>query len=356
MPKALTVFLKPHVVQHPDYSKFNPVDLTNNPYPGPADIGSVFKEKGRLLAYVSVPHIVPFIKEQGDYIEEIEWKALKEPSEKGQWPEDFVADIMPFDNESFWTFVTSRIQDISLDFIRKHVDKINFRVDHTYHVYAGPTREYFSVPAKLSLSQRTDLPWSIELLEEFADRWNWSHLALNESIIWDEHLIEHFKDRVAFQSLCLRADLPWTPALINRYADKWNWQLLSANSGLPWNYQLLKTYEDKWTWQSQVSYRKYLRGDSYTHLKPYSISHNSGIRWDTSLQEFIEKVDIWSVAANAYLSQSFISLVHKQLSESRLIYSYWVRYSDYPLEEEEVNLSGWELIQNNEKWHYSQVV
>ncbi|RPD43771.1 hypothetical protein DNI29_23210 [Hymenobacter sediminis] len=353
MSRALTVFLKPNVLQHPDYIKFNSGDLWNRPHTGPADIGWVAVRKDEFKAYVTAPNILPFIRAQGDYIKEIDWEVLKEPSEKGEWPEESVADIMPFDNDSFWTFATNRIQNISLNFIRKHADKINFRVDHTYYVYAGPTREYFSVPAKLSLSQRTDLPWSIELLEEFADRWNWSQLALNESIIWDEHLIDHFRDRIGFQSLCLRTDIPWTPELIDRYADKWNWQLLSGNSGLPWNRQLLKTYEDRWTWQNQVNYLKYLRGGSYTHLKPFSISHNSGIRWDTGLKEFIEKVDIWNVAACAYMSQPFIGLVHKQLSESRVIYTYWKRYSDYPLEEEEVKLSGWELIQNNEKRLYS---
>ena len=36
----------------------------------------------------------------------------------------------------------------------------------------------------------------------------------------------------------------------------------------------------------------------------------------------------------------------------RVIYTYWVRYSDYPLEEEKVELSGWDLIQRNEHKFY----
>ncbi|GAB3585717.1 hypothetical protein [Hymenobacter daeguensis] len=239
-----------------------------------------------------------------------------------------------------------------MGFIRTYADKLNFGVDETYQIYAGQTREYFSVPAKLSLSQREDLPWSIELLEEFVDRWNWSLLALNEGIIWDIPLIERFIKRVDFRALSARPDLPWTPEMIGQYVDKWDWKTLSGNPGLPWSYELLKAHEERWVWQSKVDYLRYLRGEEYMHLKPSTISHNIGIRWTTHLREFISKVDVWSIAANAYMSQPFIALVSTKLSESRVIYTYWVRYSDYPLEEEKVELSGWDLIQRNEHQFY----
>lgn len=355
MPRSLTVLLKPQVLQHPDYAKYNPVNLSLNPRPGPSDIGSVFtrnNDRSKYLCYVSIPDIVPFIAAQAEYIEGIKWDILTDPSEKGAWQIDFVNDIQPFDDESFWKFVPHRLQDITEDFVRTYADKLNFGVDETYHVYASQTREYFSVPAKLSLSQRENFPWSAELLEEFADRWNWRLLASNEGIIWNTPLIERFLKRVDFRALSARPDLPWTPELISQYADRWDWQALSGNPGLPWSYELLKAHEERWVWQSKVDYLKYLRGDNYTHLKTSTISHNSGIRWTTRLREFVSKVDVWTIAANAYMSQPFIALVSTKLSESRVIYTYWVRYSDYPLEEEKVELSGWDLIQRNEHKFY----
>ncbi|WP_460554741.1 hypothetical protein [Hymenobacter daeguensis] len=98
MPRSLTVLLKPQVLQHPDYAKYNPVNLSLNPRPGPSDIGSVFtrnNDRSKYLCYVSIPDIVPFIAAQAEYIEGIMWDILKEPAEEGAWRISFVDDIHP---------------------------------------------------------------------------------------------------------------------------------------------------------------------------------------------------------------------------------------------------------------------
>ena len=42
--------------------------------------------------------------------------------------------------------------------------------------------------------------------------------------------------------------LPWSLELIERYEDRWYWQSLSENETLPWSIELIERYEDHWQW------------------------------------------------------------------------------------------------------------
>ena len=108
------------------------------------------------------------------------------------------------------------------------------------------------------------LEWSLELIECFADSWNWTALSKNEALPWTSELIERFEnswDRVWLEEEDDREDcwkwkglsrnkaLPWTLNLIERYVDRWNWEGLSANEVLPWSLDLIERFEDRWNWQ-----------------------------------------------------------------------------------------------------------
>ena len=55
---------------------------------------------------------------------------------------------------------------------------------------------------------KESLPWSIELLEHFEERWDWHRLSWNKS-------------------------LPWSVELIERFKESWDWEALSQNTSLP---------------------------------------------------------------------------------------------------------------------------
>jgi hypothetical protein len=74
-----------------------------------------------------------------------------------------------------------------------------------------------------SLSGNEALPWSLELIERYEDRWDWLVLSGNEA-------------------------LPWSLELIERYKDRWYWRRLSENEALPWSLELIERYEDRWDW------------------------------------------------------------------------------------------------------------
>jgi hypothetical protein len=74
------------------------------------------------------------------------------------------------------------------------------------------------------------LPWSIELIEKYEDKWNWSILSWNEALHLSIELIEKFKERWDWNNLSRNESLPWSIELIEKY--KWYWSCLSINEAL----------------------------------------------------------------------------------------------------------------------------
>jgi hypothetical protein len=110
-----------------------------------------------------------------------------------------------------------------------------------------------------TLSRNRFLPWSVELIEEFASCWNWCALSGNRGLPWSEALIDRFSGRWDWNELSLNVALPWSEALISRFADRWDWSCgspvsvqgslfddagLSWNPSIPWTRDLLTRYSD----------------------------------------------------------------------------------------------------------------
>lgn len=351
--KSLTVFIKSGIKDHPQYDIFTDIQQRVFRKNNHLTLGYIFTENGRFFQYVSSKDIISFINEHKDYIEDIDWSALQENETIFYLTKNIFDLIKPFDNESFWRYATRRIIDIDLNFIRNYKQKVNFNFDANNSIYIQQTREYLQVPAKLSLSQNTNFNWDNTLLEEFKDLWNWTHLSSNPSIKWNFDKIEAFSSRLDFTALSSRKDIQWDIELIDKFTTQWDWAELSCNTSLPWNYSLLKHYENKWVWTTEIWDFRYLLREVHHHHKPKTISHNNAISWTFSMSEFIPKIDIWSVAINAYMSPTFIALVYDKLNESRLIDTYWTRVSDWSPDEHKVFRSGWDSIISNRDRFYS---
>jgi hypothetical protein len=144
------------------------------------------------------------------------------------------------------------------------------------------------------------LPWSVELIERYMDRWNWDHIAYNQILpkelrlhfaehimattdydIYerenrhDEHAdlrdlpemvgwqIERMREHhelciqdpddiivglVDWEPLSANEFLPWSEELIAKYEFKWDWGRLSRNDELPWSVKLIDRFIDRWVW------------------------------------------------------------------------------------------------------------
>ena len=58
----------------------------------------------------------------------------------------------------------------------------------------------------------------------------WSSICYSNKIDWTESFMEEFQEILNFKNvLSLRNDLPWTIDLLEKFEDKWDWNLLSFN-------------------------------------------------------------------------------------------------------------------------------
>ena len=119
-----------------------------------------------------------------------------------------------------------------------------------------------------SLSANKNLPWSLELLEKYEQRWDWNNISNNQSIEWTEKLIDRFDDKLYFDTilndnqinegeywyedsnygLSSNKNVCLTEELIEKYIDRWNWSILSENKKLPWSVDFFNKHIEKWDW------------------------------------------------------------------------------------------------------------
>ena len=314
--------------------------------PSIAGAGFIFEKDGCLFQHISKSKIIPYIQTNAQFIEAVDWSALEATDDSIRLNTDTIELIHPFDNATFWKYASNKINNINLDFIRRYIDKINFSDELTTE-NAYNNGQTASLKQGISLSSNQNLDWNRELINEFLTQWNWTFLARNPAIIWDTELISAYESEIDFNELSSREDIEWTHELIYKYENLWNWEAMSSNSSLPWNYAFIKKFETRWTWKPKsygyISYPSIYRNE----LRSKSLSNNRGIRWTAEFIEFIDKVDVWVIAANAYLSPFFISHARKSLDEERLTYHVWERNSDWPSEKVETFTSGWDYIQKN---------
>ena len=126
------------------------------------------------------------------------------------------------------------------------------------------------------LSENEALPWSLDLIEHFKDRWDWGQISQNESLPWSIELIDRYEDRWQWSSFSYRKFMPWSLDLIERYEARWAWKSLSGNESLPWSLDFIDRYADRWAW-----------GDEW----PGGLSSNKALPWSLDLIERYE--DRW---------------------------------------------------------------
>lgn len=141
------------------------------------------------------------------------------------------------------------------------------------------------------LSLRNDLPWTINLLEKFEDKWDWKLLSKNENLFWSEEMI-------------------------SRFEDKWNWNYLSENTGIYWNFNLLKKYETKWNWKNlsaniSMCFDEEVIDYYFEFIDFYLLSSNKGIQWTEKLiDKYQNKLHLKSMKCNDKIPK-LINLIFK---------------------------------------------
>ena len=188
----------------------------------------------------------------------------------------------------------------------------------------------------LSLSCSDKLDWTIELLNEFKDKWNWFGLSNNKSIPWSSNLIESFEEKWDWDMLSGYKDwgqaknwiyyrslneISWNNEIIDKFKNRWNWRTLSCNGDyynlnsmnhanksspfdlFPWSTELIENYKEKWDWRL-LSHNPKLPWseeliDNYINKWDWNkMCENVGIPWSKELIDkyysYIEKPFDWT--------------------------------------------------------------
>ena len=91
--------------------------------------------------------------------------------------------------------------------------------------------------------------WTEELIIKYRKDIVWDELSKNIEMLWTRSLLERFEQYLDWNALSYYApDYILKPEIIERFADLWNWENLSGNCGLKLSYDLLDKYADRWDW------------------------------------------------------------------------------------------------------------
>ena len=227
-----------------------------------------------------------------------------------------------------------RVSSKDFELVEKYKDKWNwFGLSKTYKKVQEATLIINNVRELgdkwEGLSRNTGLPWSLDLIERYKDKWDWYELSKNHSIPWSEELIEKFIDKWSYTSLSMNRSVPWTDSiveLIDTYLEnqkqlyierKWSsymierknkelnelCEALSNNTSLPWSVELIIKFQNKW--------------DYNTLSKNKSISWTIGLiekfKDQLDLENLSNREDVYEKAFKPYLTDSLIDEIMQKI-------------------------------------------
>jgi hypothetical protein len=101
--------------------------------------------------------------------------------------------------------------------------------------------------------QTMKIPWLPEHINSFKKKhWNWDWLSSNTALPWSKELLAQYAKRWNWHRLSRNPCLPWSADLIEHFTDRWDWNALSANKGIPWSVELVECFVDRWNWHSLI--------------------------------------------------------------------------------------------------------
>ena len=184
------------------------------------------------------------------YSSKLNWEILSQ-NKSIPWSEDFIYKYSSkFDwenlslNESIpWTE----------DFVEKYKYKLNWK-----YLSCNPNLpwigdfidKYMNDWNWKNLSENEGLPWSKEFFLKYKNHLDLHQMSRNKGIKWDEDFFSEFltHKRVVWGWLSY-CSLPWSLDLILKYQDKWDWDSLTRNESIVWTDEMINSFSDKINWK-----------------------------------------------------------------------------------------------------------
>jgi hypothetical protein len=222
-----------------------------------------------------------------------------------------------FNDVDTFLYVYSLIGDIPPNLIKKYKDILNWEhigsnpnILWTNDLFEEIKEEAFRFPNNFFADAQ--LPWTVEFIQKYKSRMNWSYMGINPSLtnnpdiikVYQKELVEfanfdliaYYKEQAAcnnenneiikptkqnnnffenkedyfktvsdienaidvdWEILSQNEFLPWDENFIEQYKDKLNWENLCANSHIHWTDSMLNRFHDRINWES-ISNQRYV--------------------------------------------------------------------------------------------------
>jgi len=162
------------------------------------------------------------------------------------------------------------------------------------------------------LSANPSLPWSIELIEKYKNKWSWYELSENPSLPWSIELIEKFAGMTGKDYLEKNPNTTLSIEFIeNSHIGRgnWSWSKLSSNKFLPWSIDLIIKFQDKW------DYKELFKNPSF----PLSIGIIEQFKDKWDWDEFSNNDSIYEKAFRPYLTDKLIDEIMQKIIEKESV-------------------------------------
>ncbi len=239
-----------------------------------------------------------------------------------------------------WNFVSNNHRMTwTLDIMDEFIDDLDF---------SNPSSKY----AVGFLSMNRSLPWSVELLERYKDRWDWRILVYNETLMLETEPLFYaltklmetatHEDAIQMKMRCMAMDcrddkyyphemlmdyiyssdspeeqltswdqlleiedpdwelvsrntlLPWNENVIDLYIDELKFEKLSMNKAVPWDINLIRKYKDKVPFGIWEPTDGENQGTTFAGL-----CMNPEVNWNSEmLNEFYDDICFTSISKN----------------------------------------------------------
>ena len=141
--------------------------------------------------------------------------------------------------------------------------------------------------------------WTEELIIKYRRDIVWKELSKNIEMLWTRSILKRFEQYLDWDVLSYYApDYILKPEIIECFADRWNWEKLSGNCGLRLSYELLDKYADKWDWGQIINAWQdedlFSIEFLYRYMKYIPIDGlYASTLWEVVLKKNIEKTENW---------------------------------------------------------------
>ncbi|HPH91268.1 MAG TPA: hypothetical protein PLZ68_10615 [Ferruginibacter sp.] len=252
-----------------------------------------------------------------------------------------------------------------------------------YYLHSFNGGKYKPKEGFITLSECTLIEWSLELINDNLNYWDWDFLSANKSITFTDEIIREFEEYWNWDILSKNMNISWPLKILRDFNDRIDKKAISFNQKIDWysyildfdwynennenvlDYRILSMNPSFTQFLFDNSGAEYKIVNYYTLMKRVVYSGqktdkllfqpclcvNEQINWTTEfIAKNIQKLDVWLIALRGKISIETVMQYASYFDELRKVFSTSRRFSDFPYFTEDTYYTGWHLLTLNKNF------